>query len=430
MVLTWFAEMRKFLFVSKELNLHRKICSVFLQWPVFLLLILAATVAGIGCGGTTEAMSSQLARVAKDWALMIRASQVIPVYPLTEDLQPGDVFLVRTRHESEIDTFKTKGYLPLDNLLVRLQPQNYAAFYSKPKYWPFSNDSVEIKKWKTFPRAAFPSYTFEVKKGAGLTLAVPVQAVPVAMSFLGAAQASGSISIADAYTYGIDMFSMHHRVKVWANLDSIKRYLVTFAPAKDDTNFNYLRVVNRVYLTSKVSVHVVSEEATGGKVSAAAPKPVDLLNLIPQDSTGQNYARVINALNQSIDTAAVGGTLKVVAASGRSMALTERFPRPLVFGYIAFDLPILEGGELGSPISTQGKLTQTPIIPLSLTYSPNDTTAATIERWTADPKNNDKFVNWLQQNGYNTGPGWVYTYKITKEYKQLRQRAIRDLIKK
>jgi len=38
----------------------------------------------------------QLERVAKDWCLTIRASQVIPVYPLTEDLQPGDVFLVQT----------------------------------------------------------------------------------------------------------------------------------------------------------------------------------------------------------------------------------------------------------------------------------------------------------------------------------------------
>ena len=49
---------------------------------------------GLLCGcRTTE---SQLARVAKDWCLTIRSSQVLPVYPLTEDLQPGDVFAVQT----------------------------------------------------------------------------------------------------------------------------------------------------------------------------------------------------------------------------------------------------------------------------------------------------------------------------------------------
>src|SRR4051812_41615507 len=59
-----------------------------------LFLLLAAAML-TGCA-TQKMSGDQLARIAKDWSLSIRASQVIPVYPLTEDLQPGDVFLVQT----------------------------------------------------------------------------------------------------------------------------------------------------------------------------------------------------------------------------------------------------------------------------------------------------------------------------------------------
>ena len=51
----------------------------------FLFLLAVQLLAGCA----TQTMSGdQLARVAKDWSLGIRASQVIPVYPLTEDVQP------------------------------------------------------------------------------------------------------------------------------------------------------------------------------------------------------------------------------------------------------------------------------------------------------------------------------------------------------
>ena len=83
----------------------------------FLLLLV-----GLLAGCATQKMSgNQLARVAKDWSLSIRASQVIPVYPLTEDLQqPGDVFLVQTPIEEQVKIYLDKGFLPLENLVTRL----------------------------------------------------------------------------------------------------------------------------------------------------------------------------------------------------------------------------------------------------------------------------------------------------------------------
>ncbi len=66
------------------------------------LVILILTVAGCA---TTNSSSKQLERIAKDWCLSIRASQVIPVYPLTEDIQPGDVFLVQTPVDKQVEEF-------------------------------------------------------------------------------------------------------------------------------------------------------------------------------------------------------------------------------------------------------------------------------------------------------------------------------------
>ena len=93
-----------------------------------LFLLLAA---GMVSGCATQKMSGdQLARVAKDWSLSIRASQVIPVYPLTEDLQPGDVFLVQTPVEEQVKVYLAKGFLPLENLVTRLSPSGYARVLS------------------------------------------------------------------------------------------------------------------------------------------------------------------------------------------------------------------------------------------------------------------------------------------------------------
>ena len=38
--------------------------------------------------------------------------------------------------------------------------------------------------WKAAPRVAVPSYSFTVRNGAGLSLAVPVQGLPVGLSLL------------------------------------------------------------------------------------------------------------------------------------------------------------------------------------------------------------------------------------------------------
>lgn len=113
-----------------------------------------------GCASRQE----QLHRVAKDWCETIRASQVVPIYPLTQDLQPGDVFLVQIPIDKQQTIYKEDGFLPLDNHLARLEPGGYSDFYEYsfldpnnprqlPKDWMTAN-------WASATRVAFPTYGF------------------------------------------------------------------------------------------------------------------------------------------------------------------------------------------------------------------------------------------------------------------------------
>lgn len=338
-----------------------------------LLLFIAAALA---LGGCSFSKKTQLESVARDWCMVIRAGQVIPVYPLTEDLQPGDMFLVQVPIDRQQSLYERKGFLPLDNLIARLNPTGYAHFYETsfevggdlkrlPKFWL---DPGKNTAWTQAPEASFPSYNFSVRRGAGLNLAVPVHGVPVGLSLLGTNTASGSISISDARTYGVDSVSLYQDVKNWESRNL--GFLASFESNEEKTN--YVRVVTRIYLTGELNVSLQDTSSASVSVSGGAPKPVDLLipttDLDTQKATIEAYTSNLDKLNEMIEAAlgaagdatarAPGGTVKIVAASARSITLSEKFARPLVVGYLGFDMKIGAGGVLGPPIPTHAVLTE------------------------------------------------------------------------
>jgi hypothetical protein len=376
-------------------------------------LLLSAAVSMAGCCGASKI--EELEQVAKDWSLVVRASQVIPVYPLTEDVQAGDIFLVQTPLENQIELYEEKGFLPLDQLVGRLQPDHYGDFYLKsygigertdtPHHWQFSGNPSGTTEWAKAPHAAFPTYSFSVKRGFGINLAIPVQGVPVALNLMATGSASGSIAIAEALTYGIDVASLSQQVEKWA--EDHKLLLARFAPVEDPDSRQirhyYLRVVNRVFLTGKVNVTLFNDEAAGAALAAGAPKSVDLLDASSHDAAA-NYANMINALNKSVDMANAslpGGGLKVAAASSRSVSLVETFPRPLVIGYLGFDYAILEDGKLGRQESTHAKLSRSPIIHAPPTTYGIDDNTARIDRWLkGNPNKRQDLRKWLDDQGH------------------------------
>ena len=344
---------------------------------IYLGLIAACL---MGCNSFKR--SSQLETVAKDWCMTIRASQIIPVYPLTEDLQVGDLFLVQQSVDDQHKQYEADGFLPMDNHIARLKPGHFKTFYDRsfaadlndvepfglPAPWLSGSDP----NWSNAPSASFPSYSFSIEKGVGFSAAVPAQSVPIAVSLMGADADQCTITIKQARTYGIDMISLYQDVLAW---EATHRDFLTMYASVEGEKMNYVRVVSRVYLTGEMDVSIGSSRGRAGSLSAGSGRPVDLVApKAPSDanavgSTGiADYAASIaelNELNESsrktvgrdgAEEILPGGTVKVVAVSARAIMMHETFVRPLAIGYLGFDMAIGVGGRLGPPIPTHAVL--------------------------------------------------------------------------
>lgn len=398
-----------------------------------------------GCAGLSR--QSELEQVAKDWSMTIRASQIIPVYPLTEDLQPGDVFLVQVPIDKQQTVYAEKGFLPLDNMICRVYPKGYKDFYKNsfftgsdlilPKDWLTANPV-----WSSAPTAKFPTYSFSVKRGGGFNLALPVQGVPIGLSLLGGDAAYGSIVIADAKTYGIDVISLEKDVRDWARGKEEKEFLANFSPG--DGRQNYLRVVNRVYLTGKLNVAIQSGRSGSAGVSAGANKPVDVIapgvGADAEKNTMETYTNNLNKLNGMLEEALKktkigdadqflpGATVKVVVASSNSISLDETFLRPVVIGYLGFDMQIGPAGELGPPIPTHAILLNEVKYPTSKYLK--DTSSEILRNFwmpdgkNPDPNNETKLKEWMKKNQLEVSiPFFLYS----EMYKEARAKAVTDL---
>lgn len=339
---------------------------------IFVLATLAVVFAG--CASRETAIQ----KAAKDWCMTIRGCQVIPVYPLTEDIQPGDIFLVQVPIDRQQSLYRAQGFLALDNHLARLNPTGYDDFYANSF---FPNDSTNTLlldwirpvgtnlSWQAAPHAAFPSYAFTVRNGAGLSLAVPIQGVPVGLSLLASDAASGSVQIQDAHTVGVDTLSLYRQVQQWAETN--RAFLQNFGTSARSTKRNYLRVVSRLYTAGRLMVTLKDASNRSGGLDAGVPKPVNLLTPeLPVNSTNlagnalQNFTNAFSALSQLVAAAATdgagnalpGGSLRLAAASARTVSIDESFDPALSIGYLGFDCAIEPDGELGPPIPTHANL--------------------------------------------------------------------------
>jgi hypothetical protein len=308
------------------------------------------------CGCHQDPPDENLARVAKDWCRTIRASQILPIYPLSEDIQPGDIYVVQTPIATEKDTFDKKGFLPLEQHVKRLQPEGYETFYAQscPRAWRFPANTPSTRPWESYPRAAFPSYSFTIDRSLNGKVALPVHGVAVALDLLGTDNATGQLTINDAYTYGIDRASLLQQLRDWASSRAGKDLLREFEPhdfyvdrkgqIQTNSSVNFLRVVTRVYLAKSIGISLASGAGASATATAEYTRTIDQLN------TGLQHATTEPSSNGQ-------SSIVVTAISERAVSLVQTFTVPLVVGYIAIDFPIEEDGELGDrPFLTWNRL--------------------------------------------------------------------------
>lgn len=405
---------------------------VAMMLSVFLITL-------VGCS-STQTMRTQLNRVTKDWALTMRASQVLPVYPPTEDLQPGDVFVVQSSFKNQVQVFDDRGFLPLDKQITRLETPAFDRFYERTYGMPEGTKAAGSNVWTTpineinladhAPRVAFPSYSFELERGGGLSVALPVQSVPIGLGLLQTDSAYGSITIKEAFTYGLSEELMLNSVIDWAAAHP--NLLALYAPTNSQTN--YLRVVNRVFVASEVNVFLTRSDA--------APKSSDdgpNLFSLGESNAVEVYSSTLDALSKVANRSEVGsGSLKLTSATSRSLNLQERFRRPLVIGFLSMDFPILQEGGLGAPFSTYSALTQEGIMPSNtqvFTYDTQDENAVKIMAWLVqtdadgNAMNQERLAEWLLKNRYHKQAMREVPFVTwSPEYREMRRQIVDELI--
>jgi len=371
-----------------------------------LVVMLCLLVSGIaGCQTPPQE------KAARQWCYTIRACQVIPVYPLTEDIQPGDVFLVTASASEESASYKKKGFLPLPMHMTRLDLKGYDKFYGErygiggttavPEVWQKSDNGWNKEhQWLKSPQAAFPTYTFTVDANAGAYLGLPVQGVPVGLTLLGAKSGHGTVTVTDAYTYGLDGDLLLEDVYKWG--ESQRWLLSAYQPEKAGGHpKHYLRVVYRVYAAGAMNVEVVGAEGYGVGATAGVSKLVDALTAGDTEEAKKITSGINGALDQSKGVGGTGGSLRFVTGSTTSVTLQQTFNRPLVLGYVGFDLPILDEGALGAPVDTNLKIQKPRAQAMGepIQFGADEYSDAIFE-WCKVKENRDNLDRWLSDNNY------------------------------
>lgn len=355
------------------------------------------------CANEIKPPQKSLETVAKDWSMTVRASQVMPLYPLEEDVRPGDIYLVDKSLNSEVKAWNQKGFLPLNNRFDRMQiPQEvFDDFYS---HGLAKDNPVSFSRP---PTAAFPSYTFEVDKRGALGLAVPLSSVPVAISASGAQRATGSVVFTGASTQGLPDLVMQKQIDQW----QLKRKAQLSKRAQYVGRPLILRLITRTFSIQGATVSLVFSSTKGASLQAgstSAPSP-DISTGTPdnQDNLSEEYESLIDEMNEKIalekssedddssqedtegdngDSDIVslkaelatlkrlknredlksrkrkvdrqasedrfggylrpGGSIKVVGRTERGVTMSEEFDEPLVLGYWATEYFVTEQGSL------------------------------------------------------------------------------------
>lgn len=365
-------------------------------------------------GACAASYEKQLQDVAKNWSLTIRAAGVLPVYPLSDDIRPGDVFLVTQPMDRQTDLYKEKGFLPFEQFVARLDVDGFDEFYSDRYFTddyapgpkgksrlqrtvPAKNkdDELRIGLAPAFanpfsvPRASFPTYTVEFDRSTGFRGALPIQSVPVGVGLLNAESATASVQIADAYTYAAPPSRLRAALQRWLetdeegirlsnqaeryyqddNRDQLQNNTITLGGVRYVNNFGFdyktdrdmpgrrfLRVVQRVYLAGGLAVTVSKRTTSAGGVDAGAAKAIDLLSADDRATAARRAEaaeKIKKALNTSLqDQALPGASIRVASATSSSVSMIEEFDRPVAIGYLAIDFELLPGGVLGPGFST------------------------------------------------------------------------------
>jgi hypothetical protein len=239
-----------------------------------------------------------------------------------------------------------------------------------------------------------------VDRSAGLKLALPLSGVPVGLGLLGSSEAQGSVTIRDASTYAIDGEALAKKLYGWWNADEDVREAFG-AIARDTGRPVYLRAVTRVFLARGVTVSLVSLDAKGAGVDAGAPPQVELQRLaLEQPDLAPKAAAAYRDALATIG-GPPGGAVRLTQASDRAVTMDEDFERPLVIGYLGFDVRVFPNGTLSAPVPSFATVAEgsTALEDVKAVSFGEDKNTALLEKFVESPANAEALRVWLMNKG-------------------------------
>jgi len=156
-----------------------------------------------------------------------------------------------------------------------------------------------------------------------------------------------------------------------------------------------------VYAAGAMNVEVVGAEGYGVGATAGVSKLVDALTAGDTEEAKKITSGINGALDQSKGVGGTGGSLRFVTGSTTSVTLQQTFNRPLVLGYVGFDLPILDEGALGAPVDTNLKIQKPRAQAMGepIQFGADEYSDAIFE-WCKVKENRDNLDRWLSDNNY------------------------------
>ncbi len=118
------------------------------------------------------------------------------------------------------------------------------------------------------------------------------------------------------------------------------------------------------YHVGEVNITVQDSRRSSAAVAAVREAEADFdeafgssLPTTKQASARVNELQRFNTALETLRSELPGGSIAVTNRTSRSISLRQTFDRPIVVGYLSFDIPIFEGGQLGTrPVATTVRL--------------------------------------------------------------------------
>ena len=263
------------------------------------ILIVTVVVLLTSCSSIRSSQHEQYHNIARQWMLTLRSHQMIPAYPMTSQLQPGDILIHNSFLGSQEFMFGASGFLPFEEKFASLTTE-------------LPQDSQS--------ECAFPSFNFALNRDREFQTSFPFGIIDTGMALIDSDNVNVSVEIREADTIVSEYPKLMEQFNNWQDKDNVRWSLQNISKFIGPVDYLVLRVITRVYRAKTISVTL----------------------------TARSNDSVTSNIQGNVKLPAMSSIDNILVFSN-SITLEQSFDPPIVLGYRAIEYVINEHGEIDGP---------------------------------------------------------------------------------